>query len=190
MRQLMQGMQQLQQSIQQQRGEPPPHDNEDDDHHGGDRGGGRGRGFAAGFDNFAGGYGRGFDAGFGHARRVPIGDPTIFYAKTLSNYNAEHGGDPYGRRHAYDDHGDDNFSRFGAHGRYGDHCWRHPERRHNDDGLSKVKVSIPPFSGKENADDYFEWETKVEQIFDLYEYPAEKKAKLAAIEFKGYAITR
>jgi hypothetical protein len=29
----------------------------------------------------------------------------------------------------------------------------------------------------------------VEQIFDLYEYPAEKKAKLAAIEFKGYAIT-
>ncbi|XP_072147922.1 uncharacterized protein [Setaria viridis] len=52
-----------------------------------------------------------------------------------------------------------------------------------------VKVSIPPFSGKENADDYFEWETKVEQIFDLYEYPAKKKAKLAAIEFKGYAIT-
>jgi hypothetical protein len=55
--------------------------------------------------------------------------------------------------------------------------------------LSKVKVSIPPFSSKENADDYFEWETKVKQIFDLYEYPAEKKAKLAAIEFKGYAIT-
>jgi hypothetical protein len=55
--------------------------------------------------------------------------------------------------------------------------------------LSKVKVSIPPFSSKENADYYFEWETKVEQIFDLYEYPAEKKAKLAAIEFKGYAIT-
>jgi hypothetical protein len=50
-------------------------------------------------------------------------------------------------------------------------------------------VSIPPFSGKENVDDYFEWETKVEQIFDLYEYSAEKKAKLAAIEFKGYAIT-
>ncbi|PUZ60902.1 hypothetical protein GQ55_4G211200 [Panicum hallii var. hallii] len=52
-----------------------------------------------------------------------------------------------------------------------------------------VKVSIPPFSSKENTDDYFEWETKVEQIFDLYEYPAEKKVKLAAIEFKGYAIT-
>jgi hypothetical protein len=200
MRELMQGMQQLQQSIQQQRGEPPPHDNEDDDHHGGGRGrgfaagfdtfaGGRGRGFAAGFDNFAGGRGRGFAAGFGRARRVPVGDPTDFDAETRSNFSAEHGGDPYGRRGAYDDHGDGNFGRFGGRGRYGDHRRRHPEQRHNDDGLSKVKVSIPLFSSKENADDYFEWETKVEQIFDLYKYPAEKKAKLAAIEFKGYAIT-
>ena len=27
------------------------------------------------------------------------------------------------------------------------------------------------------------------QIFDLYDYPTEKKAKLDAIEFKGYALT-
>jgi hypothetical protein len=174
MRQLMQGMQQLQQSIQQQRGEPPPHDNEDDGHHGGGRGGGCGRGFAA---------------GFGRARRVPIGDPTDFDAEMLSNYSAEHGGDPYGRRGAYAYHGDDTFVSFGARGHYGDHRRCHPEQHHNDDGLSKVKVSIPPFSSKENADDYFEWETKVEQIFDLYEYPAKKKAKLAAIEFKGCVIT-
>jgi hypothetical protein len=46
-------------------------------------------------------------------------------------------------------------------------------------------VSIPPFSVKENADDYFEWETKVEQIFDLYEYPAEKKAKLPPLSSKA-----
>ena len=156
MRQLMQGMQQLQQSIQQQREEPPIHDNEDDDHHGGGRGGGRGRGFAAGFDNFAGGRGRGF---VGRARRVPVGDRTDFDAEMLSNYSAENGGDLYGYRAAYDDHGGDNF------GRYGDHRWHHHERRHNDDGLGKVKVSIPPFSGKENVDDYFEWEIKVEQLF-------------------------
>jgi hypothetical protein len=55
--------------------------------------------------------------------------------------------------------------------------------------LGKIKVSIPPFTGKEDADAYFEWETKVEQIFGLYDYPIEKKAKLDAIEFKGYAIT-
>jgi hypothetical protein len=50
-------------------------------------------------------------------------------------------------------------------------------------------VSIPPFNGKENADAYFEWETKVDQIFDFYNYLAAKKAKLTAIEFKGYVIT-
>jgi hypothetical protein len=49
--------------------------------------------------------------------------------------------------------------------------------------LGRVKVSIPAFNGKENADAYFEWETKVDQIFDLYDYPAEKKAKLAGIKF-------
>jgi hypothetical protein len=208
MRELMQGMQQLHQSIQQQCREPPPPVSEDDDHRESDNdggsGGGRGRGFAAGFDNFAGARGRGFSAGFdnfaggcgrrfaagfGRARRVPVSHPNDFDAYMSSNYSAEHGGDHYGRRGAYDDHGGDNIGRFGAHGRYGDHHRHHHERRHNDDGLSKVKVSIPPFSGKENANDYFEWETKVEQLFDLYEYPAEKKAKLAAIEFKGYVIT-
>ncbi|XP_021309124.1 uncharacterized protein LOC110432668 [Sorghum bicolor] len=74
--------------------------------------------------------------------------------------------------------------------RHGGHRgYRDRHRRLDDDGLSKVKVSIPKFNGKESADDYFEWETKVEQIFDLYPYPPVKKAKLAAIEFSGYAIT-
>jgi hypothetical protein len=159
--QMRQLMQGMQQLQQafQQQREEPPPRDNEDDDH---HGGGCGRGFAAGFDNFAGGRGRGIAAGFGRAWRVPVGNPTDFDAETFSNYSAEHGRD---------------------------HHRRHPERHHIDDGLSKVKVSIPPFSGKENADDYFEWETKVEQIFDLYEYPAEKKAKLAAIEFKGYAIT-
>ncbi|KAF0930874.1 hypothetical protein E2562_036381 [Oryza meyeriana var. granulata] len=51
--------------------------------------------------------------------------------------------------------------------------------------LNTAKMMMVWVSSKENADAYFEWETKVEQIFDLYDYPAEKKAKLAAIEFKG-----
>jgi hypothetical protein len=159
--QIRQLMQGMQQLQQafQQQREEPPPHDNEDDDH---HGGGRGRGFDVGFDNFAGGCGQGFAAGFGRARCVPVGNPTDFDAEIFSNYSAEHGGD---------------------------HRWRHPERRHNHDGLSKVKVSIPPFSNKENADDYFEWKTKVEQIFDLYEYPTEKKANLAAIEFKCYAIT-
>jgi hypothetical protein len=48
---------------------------------------------------------------------------------------------------------------------------------------------IPSFTSKEDDGSYFEWETEVEQMFDLYDYPIEKKAKLVAFEFKGYAIT-
>jgi hypothetical protein len=79
-------------------------------------------------DHHGGGRGRGFAAGFGRARRVLVGNPTDLDAETFPNYSAEHGGD---------------------------HRWRHPERRHNDDGLSKVKVSIPPFSGNETSMHYF-----------------------------------
>jgi hypothetical protein len=61
--------------------------------------------------------------------------------------------------------------------------------RQRDDDLGRVKVSIPSFTGKQDADAYFELETVIKQIFVLYGYPIEKKAKLAAIEFKGYAIT-
>ncbi|XP_021319205.1 uncharacterized protein LOC110436431 [Sorghum bicolor] len=102
---------------------------------------------------------------FGRARRIPV-----------------QGGRDY-------DGDDDMLSDMDDH-RHGAHRgYRDRHRRLDDDGLSKVKVSIPKFNGKESADDYFEWETKVEQIFDLYPYPPVKKAKLAAIEFSGYAIT-
>ncbi|XP_066347609.1 uncharacterized protein [Miscanthus floridulus] len=112
------------------------------------------------------GHGRGgFGHGFGRARRVLVG-------------GRDYDGDD-DMLSDMDDH------RHGG----GHHGYRDRHRRRNDDGLRNVKVSIPPFSGQENADAYFEWETKVEQIFDLYEYSTEKKAKLAAIEFKGYAIT-
>ncbi|XP_066374968.1 uncharacterized protein, partial [Miscanthus floridulus] len=112
------------------------------------------------------GHGRGgFGHGFGRARRILVG-------------GRDYDGDD-DMLSDMDDH------RHGG----GHHGYRDRHRRRNDDGLRNMKVSIPPFSGQENADAYFEWETKVEQIFDLYEYSAEKKAKLAAIEFKGYAIT-
>ncbi|XP_021311863.1 uncharacterized protein LOC110433677 [Sorghum bicolor] len=102
---------------------------------------------------------------FGRARRIPV-----------------RGGRDY-------DGDDDMLSDMDDHRHGGHRGYRDRHRRLDDDGLSKVKVSIPKFNGKESADDYFEWETKVEQIFDLYPYPPVKKAKLAAIEFSGYAIT-
>ncbi|XP_062217663.1 uncharacterized protein LOC133917845 [Phragmites australis] len=146
-------------------------------------GGGRGRG--------AGG-GRG--AGFGRARRVPIIGAAAFDGDADFGYQEDHHAGHHGHRGGYDDRGGGHFGAFGDHqfgGNYGyrDRRRGDPDRRRDEDGLGKVKVSIPAFNGKENLDSYYEWETKVEQIFDLYEYPAEKKAKLAALEFKGYAIT-
>ncbi|XP_066316524.1 uncharacterized protein [Miscanthus floridulus] len=102
--------------------------------------------------------------GFGHARRVLVG-------------GRDYDGDD-DMLSDMDDH------RHGVH-----HGYRDCHHRRDDDGLSKVKVSIPKFNRKESADDYFEWETKVDQIFDFYTYPPVKKAKLAAIEFIGCAIT-
>ncbi|XP_066392296.1 uncharacterized protein [Miscanthus floridulus] len=111
------------------------------------------------------GHGRGgFGYGFGRARCVLVG-------------GRDYDGDD-GMLSDMDDH------RHGVH-----HGYRDRHRRRDDDGLSKVKVSIPKFNGKESVDDYFEWETKVDHIFDFYTYPPIKKAKLAAIEFIGYAIT-
>src|SRR2546422_6043413 len=48
-------------------------------------------------------------------------------------------------------------------------------------------MSIRTFEGKHNADEFIEWERKVEQIFECHNYSEEKKSILAAVEFKGYA---
>jgi hypothetical protein len=159
---------------------------------GGGRGRGAGRGHGASFGNFGAPNMR--PQFFGRAQRVPIGGATGFDGDPNSGYQNGHRAGYHGRRGGYDDRGGGHFGGFGDHQFAGDDGHRDqrrgdPERRRGEDGLGKVKVSIPAFNGKENADSYYEWETKVEQIFDLYEYPAEKKAKLATLEFKGYAIT-
>jgi hypothetical protein len=166
---------------------------------GGSGGGGRGRG-----------DGRELDTGFGNlggvnrrpqffccARRVPFRGARDFNVDDHYDYSDEQGAGPYGHRGGYDAHGGANFghfgnygdNQFGEHGGYRDRRHRNHEHRQDENGLGKVKASIPLFNGMENAYAYFEWETKVDQIFDLYNYLAAKKAKLVAIEFKGYAIT-
>jgi hypothetical protein len=160
---------------------------------GGGRGRGASRGHGAGFGNFGAPNMR--PQFFGRAQRVPIGGAAGFDGDPNFGYRDDHRAGYHGHRGGYDDRGGGgHFGAFGDHqfARDDGHRNRHrgvPERRQGEDGLGKVKVSIPTFNGKENADSYYEWETKVEQIFDLYDYPAEKKAKLAALEFKGYAIT-
>ena len=61
--------------------------------------------------------------------------------------------------------------------------------RNKDDGLSGIKMKILPFQGKSDPEAYFEWEKKMEFIFDCHNYSEAKKVKLVVIEFSDYAIT-
>src|SRR5690606_41021462 len=50
------------------------------------------------------------------------------------------------------------------------------------------KLRIPHFLGKNDHDAYMEWERKMELVFECQNYTEEKKVKLVATEFSGYAI--
>ena len=49
-------------------------------------------------------------------------------------------------------------------------------------------MRMPEFKGNNNAEEYLEWERKVEMIFECQNYSEEKKVKLAAVEFTGYRM--
>ncbi|XP_057994976.1 uncharacterized protein LOC131175278, partial [Hevea brasiliensis] len=78
--------------------------------------------------------------------------------------------------------------RGGRNFRLGDHWDRDGNEERVDGNLASIKMQIPPFHGKDNPDVYLEWERQVELIFECHHYSEEKKVKLAAVEFKEYAI--
>ena len=57
-----------------------------------------------------------------------------------------------------------------------------------DDGLGKPKFSIPSFEGSTDPEEYLTWELKIEKLWRLHDYTDDKKVKLAASEFDGYAL--
>ena len=57
-----------------------------------------------------------------------------------------------------------------------------------DNNLGSIKMKIPSFEGKSDAEVYLEWEKKVEFIFDCHQYSKENKVKLATVEFTDYAL--
>lgn len=70
---------------------------------------------------------------------------------------------------------------------------RHRQHMHQnrdvvDRNTGSIKLSLPPFQGKNDPDAYIEWERKVELVFDCHNYSEEKKVKLAAVSFTDYAI--
>ena len=52
---------------------------------------------------------------------------------------------------------------------------------------TKPKVVIPPFMGKEDPNDYYEWESKVDLFFSNYPYPKKEQVAKVTCEFYDYA---
>ena len=64
-----------------------------------------------------------------------------------------------------------------------------PENHREDDGLGRIKFSIPQFSFDTNdVEEYLRWELKIEKLWRLHNYTEDKKIKLASSEFEGYAL--
>ncbi|VFQ82890.1 unnamed protein product [Cuscuta campestris] len=63
-------------------------------------------------------------------------------------------------------------------------------RKDNQEKSStSFKVEIPTFDGKDDPDDFIEWLETVERVFDYAEVLEDKKVKLVALKFRGYAST-
>ena len=65
---------------------------------------------------------------------------------------------------------------------------RNENRGRQDSNLNAIKMSMPQFKGRNDAETYLEWERKVEMIFACHNYSEEKKVRLAAVEFSDYAL--
>ena len=57
-----------------------------------------------------------------------------------------------------------------------------------DGDLKSIKMQIPAFKGRNDAEAYLEWERKVDLIFECHNFSEDKKVKLAAVEFTDYAL--
>lgn len=64
--------------------------------------------------------------------------------------------------------------------------WR-GEKKMRDSNINSIKMRIPPFKDRNDAEAYLKWERKVELVFDCH-YHEEKKIKLIAVVFTDYAL--
>ena len=62
------------------------------------------------------------------------------------------------------------------------------DRNREDGNIGGIKLKVPSFQGKSDPEAYFEWETKLQFVFDCHNYTDDRKVKLAAAEFTNYAV--
>ncbi|KAG2606049.1 hypothetical protein PVAP13_4NG161471 [Panicum virgatum] len=61
----------------------------------------------------------------------------------------------------------------------GHHRGRH--NRDDPDSIARVKLSVPKFTGREDADVYLEWEEQCDQIFRVHNISNQRCVNLASI---------
>ncbi len=57
----------------------------------------------------------------------------------------------------------------------------------DDDHVAKLKLVVPPFTGRYNPDAYLTWELEVEQRFACLNYPEDRRVAAATSEFTDFA---
>ncbi|KAL4355060.1 hypothetical protein GQ457_06G010110 [Hibiscus cannabinus] len=67
------------------------------------------------------------------------------------------------------------------------HQPRRDKRLNDQTSIPKPKFTVPPFQGKYDPDVYFEWENKVNFMFEYYRCPEEDQVPILALEFTDYA---
>nr|KYP52489.1 hypothetical protein KK1_025609 [Cajanus cajan] len=58
------------------------------------------------------------------------------------------------------------------------------QHRPRHDFHKEPRVELPPFHGKDNVEEYLDWEMKVEKIFTYYNVSEEKKVPLTTLAFQ------
>jgi hypothetical protein len=78
--------------------------------------------------------------------------------------------------------------RHNQHGMGGNHNQQGNNQNRNNDPFAKVKFTMPSFSAAYDADAYLDWETTIEQKFNLHLVPKIHRVRQATSEFKDFAI--
>lgn len=68
--------------------------------------------------------------------------------------------------------------------------WNQPHRQHEIDPICSmgIKVDIPEFDGRLHPDDFIDWLSTIERVFDLKDIPDNFKVKLVAIKLRKNAL--
>ncbi|XP_068486692.1 uncharacterized protein [Phaseolus vulgaris] len=65
---------------------------------------------------------------------------------------------------------------------------RHHHHQHQQPKKTMPFIKLPSFNGDNDPNIYLGWETKVEQMFNVYEVKEDQKIELASLEFEDYVM--